>query len=46
MKIKTKKINYKSKSFVKGLKKIKKLCELSQKQSIPDKDKMHTNFNI
>lgn len=46
MKIKTRKIDYKSKKWLKGLKKIRKESELLSEQSKPDSDKMRKKFNI
>lgn len=45
-KMKTKKIDYKSKKWLKGLKKIRKQNELLSEQSKPDVEKMKIRFNI
>jgi hypothetical protein len=44
--IKTRKINFKSKKFIKGLKKIHKQNELLSEQSKPDIERMKIRFNI
>ncbi len=44
--MKTKKIDYKSKKWLKGLKKIRKQNELLSEQSKPDVEKMKIRFNI
>jgi len=46
MEIKTRKINFKSKKFLKGLEKIRKENELMLEKSKPDPDKMKIRFNI
>ena len=44
--MKTRKVDYKSKKFLKGLERIKKLIKISKEQAIPDKDKMRDTFNL
>ena len=44
--MKTNKINYKSKKWLKGLEKIRKQNELLSEQSKPDTNKMRLKFNI
>jgi len=46
MEIKTRKIDYKSKKWLKGLEKIRKQNELMLEQSKPDTDKMRKRFTI
>ena len=46
MKYKTKKINYNSKQFLKGLEKAKREGELSKKRSKPDTSKMYLTFDV
>lgn len=44
--IKTHKINYKSKKWLKGLEKIRKQNEILSEKSKPDTEKMNIRFNI
>jgi len=46
MEIKTRKIDFKSRKWLKGLKKIQKQNELLTEQSKPDTSKMNIRFNI
>ena len=46
MKIKTREIDYKSKKWLKGLKKIRKQNELLTEQSRPDVEKMKLKYTI
>lgn len=46
MEIKTRKIDYKSKKWLKGLEKIRKQNELMYERSNPDTEKMKIRFNI
>ena len=45
-KINCKKINYKSKKWLKGLEKIRKKNEILSENSKPDAEKMNIRFNI
>jgi len=44
--MKTKKINYNSKKFLRGLKKVRDKIEKEKNNSIRDREKMHINFDI
>ena len=44
--MKTRKIDYKSKKWLKGLEKIRKQNELMSERSKPDTEKMRIRFNI
>jgi hypothetical protein len=46
IKIKTRKTDYKSKKWLKGLEKIRKQNELMYERSKPDAEKMNIRFNI
>lgn len=46
MEIKTRKVNFKSKKFLRGLEKIRKQNELLSEQVRPDVNKLKIRFNI